>query len=539
MRLADRFNAFLLDLDGVVYVGEEALPGAPEAIARLRTEGKRILFLTNDPRHARRDYAAKLERLGIPASEDDVLTAGSATAVYLSRHEDVEGKTVYVIGSDALKDEMRGVGLRVLDGDEGREADVVVVGGAVAGASMAHALAEHGISSVVLERGDAWPEINRGDAIQPLTLGFFERWDVLRHMDELGAYPIREWEFINPRIGSLGVWSFVDLPFRFQNSVILRHVKIHRALYAAMEAKRDLIQPHRGHLVTGLVVDGASDRVVGAVGTVGEGSGAESFEAVGKLVVAADGPSSKVREFVGIEVTEHHRYDHEYLMLMVPRPDLPELDRRGIRYVGRHALTVLIPLDGGEDMRIPVQIPAGSLPEWRRLTAAQLRHRLLVRAPILEHTDTTAAMDRLSHAYKVHWQHAHQYVRNNVCLIGEAAHTIHPTTAQGMNMAILDAEVLAAVVKRCFDCDGLSDETLRLYETSRWNTNAVVMETSHAQGLHHTASGIWHDIWGVRRYRWLEDESFKRELAIRIAGLKNPTSKELGILDYELETVRG
>jgi 2-polyprenyl-6-methoxyphenol hydroxylase-like FAD-dependent oxidoreductase len=423
--------------------------------------------------------------------------------------------------------------------DHRYEADVVIVGGAVAGASMAHALAEHGISSVVLERGDAWPEINRGDALQPLTLGFFERWDVLRYMDELGAYPIREWEFINPRIGSLGTWSFVDLPFKFQNSVILRHVKIHRALYAAMEPKRDLIQPRRGHHVTGVVVDSEAGRIVGAAGTVGEGSGAETFEAVGKLVVAADGPSSKVREFVGIEVTEHHRYDHEYLMLMVPRPDLPELDRRGIRYVGRHALTVLIPLDGGQDMRIPVQIPAGSLPEWRRLTAAQLRHRLLVRAPILEHTDTSSAMDRLSHAYKVHWQHAHHYVRDNVCLIGEAAHTIHPTTAQGMNMAILDAEVLAAVIKRCFDRDGVSDDALRLYESSRWKTNAVVMETSHAQGLHHTAAGIWHDIWGVRRYRWMEDENFKRELAIRIAGLKNPTSKELGILDYELETVRG
>ena len=84
------------------------------------------------------------------------------------------------------------------------EADVVVVGGAVAGASMAHALAEYGISSIVLERGDSWPEINRGDALQPLTLGFFERWDVLRHMEELGAYPIKEWEFVNPRIGHLG-----------------------------------------------------------------------------------------------------------------------------------------------------------------------------------------------------------------------------------------------------------------------------------------------------------------------------------------------
>jgi 2-polyprenyl-6-methoxyphenol hydroxylase-like FAD-dependent oxidoreductase len=422
--------------------------------------------------------------------------------------------------------------------DHRYEADVVIVGGAVAGASMAHALAEYGISSIVLERGDSWPEINRGDALQPLTLGLFERWDVLRYLDELGAYPIKEWEFINPRIGHLGTWSFVGIPFKFQNSVILRHIKIHQALYAAMEPKRDLIQPRRGHVVTGLVVDDG-DRVVGAVGTKGEGDGAETFEAVGRLVVAADGPQSKVRQFLGIEDVQHHRYDHEYLMLMVPRPDIPELDRRGIRYVGRGGLMVLIPLDGGRDMRLAVQIPAGALPEWRRLNAAQLRHRLLVRGPILEHTDTSGAMDKLSHSYKVNWAHATSYVRNNVCLIGEAAHTIHPTTAQGMNMAILDAEVLAAVVKRCFDRDGVSDETLRLYEESRRNTNAVVMETSHGQGLHHTSAGLWHDIWGVRRYRWMQDEEVMRELSIRIAGLRNPTSRDLKILDYDLETVKG
>ncbi len=129
MRLADRFDAFFVDLDGVVYVGDEALPGAVETIAKLRADGKRVLFLTNDPRHARRDYVAKLERLGIPATEDDVLTSGAATAVYLSRHQEIEGRTAYVIGTDALKDEMRAVGLYVLEGEPGRDADFVIVGG--------------------------------------------------------------------------------------------------------------------------------------------------------------------------------------------------------------------------------------------------------------------------------------------------------------------------------------------------------------------------------------------------------------------------
>jgi glycerol-1-phosphatase len=129
VRLADRFDAFFLDLDGVVYVGDEALPGAPEAIAQLRAEGKRILFLTNDPRGPRSEYAEKLTRLGIPSTAEDVLTSAWATAVSIARYEEVEGKAAYVIGTDALKDEVRRVGLRVLDGDDGRSADVVVVGG--------------------------------------------------------------------------------------------------------------------------------------------------------------------------------------------------------------------------------------------------------------------------------------------------------------------------------------------------------------------------------------------------------------------------
>ena len=46
-------DGFLLDLDGVVYVGEDALPGAAQAIAALRAAGKELLFVTNDPRRSR------------------------------------------------------------------------------------------------------------------------------------------------------------------------------------------------------------------------------------------------------------------------------------------------------------------------------------------------------------------------------------------------------------------------------------------------------------------------------------------------------
>jgi glycerol-1-phosphatase len=55
--LADTFDVVLLDLDSVVYVGRDPLPGDPEALARLRGMGKRLRFLTNDPRPPRRQVA--------------------------------------------------------------------------------------------------------------------------------------------------------------------------------------------------------------------------------------------------------------------------------------------------------------------------------------------------------------------------------------------------------------------------------------------------------------------------------------------------
>src|SRR5271156_26496 len=278
-------------------------------------------------------------------------------------------------------------------------AEVVIVGGAVAGAAMAHALAEYNISSIILERLDRIPEVNRGDVLQPLTLTLLDRWGVYKHITEMGGFPLYEWNFYNPRIGHLGTWNFSSLPSKFNHQTILRHSRIHEALYGAMEAKQNLINVQRGADVTGVLFDEDRQAVTGVYGE----QGGRTFEARVRVVVAADGQRSRLRKFLGIEQEERYKYDHEYLMLTAPRPKVPEMDRKGVQYVGNHGLVVLIPLDGGAEIRIPVQIPRGTQPEWRKLSEQQLRNRLLVRAPVLEHVDTSGAMAHLSHSYPVSW----------------------------------------------------------------------------------------------------------------------------------------
>src|SRR5439155_26230316 len=105
-------DGFILDLDGTVYLGENALPGAVDGIAELRRRGKRILFVSNKPLQPRESYAKKLTKLGIPATADDVVTSGFVLGYDLARTE--PNLNLYVIGEQNLLDELRSHGLRIM-----------------------------------------------------------------------------------------------------------------------------------------------------------------------------------------------------------------------------------------------------------------------------------------------------------------------------------------------------------------------------------------------------------------------------------------
>jgi HAD superfamily hydrolase (TIGR01450 family) len=123
-----RYDNVLLDLDGCLWVGEEAIEGSPEAVAALRDAGKGIAFLTNDVRHAPEDFVRKLWRLGYQASVDEVVTCGAALQFVLAERN--EAGAAFVIGSQALVDHVADAGLRVVNNTEfATRADLVVVGG--------------------------------------------------------------------------------------------------------------------------------------------------------------------------------------------------------------------------------------------------------------------------------------------------------------------------------------------------------------------------------------------------------------------------
>ena len=112
------YRGWLLDLDGTVYLGEQLIPGAAVAIAALREAGRRVAFLSNKPLQTRDDYAAKLSRLGVPATADDVINSSLVLARHLRTLD--AGAPVYVIGEPPLQAEMTAHGFEVRDDERVR-----------------------------------------------------------------------------------------------------------------------------------------------------------------------------------------------------------------------------------------------------------------------------------------------------------------------------------------------------------------------------------------------------------------------------------
>jgi glycerol 3-phosphatase-2 len=94
----------------------------------LRARGIQLLFLTNDPRSSRTEYAARLEELGIEVAESEIVTSASALASLLAEQHGA-GTTTFAIGSRSFKAELAAVGLELRAGEAGRDAAVVAVGG--------------------------------------------------------------------------------------------------------------------------------------------------------------------------------------------------------------------------------------------------------------------------------------------------------------------------------------------------------------------------------------------------------------------------
>jgi len=117
------FAGYAVDLDGTVYLGDNALPGAVDALAGIRAAGSRVVFLTNNPLKSPADYAERLRSLGVQADEQEVVTPLAVLTSYL--HEHHCGAAVLTVAEPLVDQTLKAAGITVTT--DPAEAGVVVV----------------------------------------------------------------------------------------------------------------------------------------------------------------------------------------------------------------------------------------------------------------------------------------------------------------------------------------------------------------------------------------------------------------------------
>jgi glycerol 3-phosphatase-2 len=122
--LVDPYDAVLLDLDGVVYRGDEPMPGAATTVQTLRSLGKAVSFVTNNSSRTPEQVAAHLRSVGVDAHVAEVVTSAMVTADLLVARRVTRA---FVIGEEGLRRALAEAGISIVDG-EGAGAEVVVVG---------------------------------------------------------------------------------------------------------------------------------------------------------------------------------------------------------------------------------------------------------------------------------------------------------------------------------------------------------------------------------------------------------------------------
>ncbi|WP_432922542.1 HAD-IIA family hydrolase [Microbispora sp. CA-135349] len=161
--LVNAYDTLLLDLDGVVYLGRRAVPGAAEALVKARDLGVRLAFVTNNASRTPGAIAQHLGHLGIPAAPEDVVTSAQAAARLVAEHVP-PGSAVLVVGGMGLRMALREHGLRPVT--TALDAPAAVVQGIAD--NLSYGLLSEGALAV---RQGAWFVAANGDTTMPTGRG--------------------------------------------------------------------------------------------------------------------------------------------------------------------------------------------------------------------------------------------------------------------------------------------------------------------------------------------------------------------------------
>jgi monooxygenase len=348
-----------------------------------------------------------------------------------------------------------------------RQYDIVVVGAGLAGLAAVIGLRGAGLQVAVVDsvaRIDG-ARMKWGHDLQPNGLAALDALGLLGEVKRLGAvHDAYRLERLGG--GPLSHWDYALLDHRFRYAVCIR-THVLRELLRETARRLEFVDMRIPATFTALE---RTDR--GHAVTIASGDGGtEDLHA--RLVVAADGPRSRVREAAGIRA-RFRRGRRHWLDVIMSNPD--DRIRDGYVYLGRGEYLGLVPTRKGE----LVAFHLTSTPDLRAYkerigSIERFRETYAAMAPVLEApVRSVESWDQTSHT-PGHSMRAERWVTDGLLLLGDSAVTVNPITSQGACLALEEGVVLAEVLRGCFRKGDLSAAALAPYE-SRCRTTAQEMQ---------------------------------------------------------------
>ncbi len=128
MQPFDNIRAFIIDMDGVLWHGDQAIPGLVDFFQAIRDRQIRFILATNNASLTPEQYVTKLARMGAAVTVHEILTSGMATALYLKEHYDPATTKIFVVGETGAKNPLIAQGFTLTDQFDAGKADIVVCG---------------------------------------------------------------------------------------------------------------------------------------------------------------------------------------------------------------------------------------------------------------------------------------------------------------------------------------------------------------------------------------------------------------------------
>jgi 2-polyprenyl-6-methoxyphenol hydroxylase-like FAD-dependent oxidoreductase len=347
------------------------------------------------------------------------------------------------------------------------ETQVVIVGGGIAGASLACALAHRQIASILIERRKVPVDLNRGDGLQPRSLEILDAWGLLPMVQGAGALKSYGIEVHHPLMGKLLEIDLGVVNTHYPYMLNLPHQEIEKLLldYAAKSGYCRILY---GSVKEAVFVE---ERAVGVCAILN----GEEVQVNGTVIVGADGAQSLLRKSAAIEANMHN-YDHDLLIMHAQRPAWFSERLRTRVFMHRKGAVVLLPLPHNQ-MRIAVLIKSGSARQWKNFTQLELLQQLAKHVPQLANVEHLEQHGE--HIYRMRKMHAERYAQKGIVLVGDSAHLTHSAGGQGMNMALQDAEALASTLHTAFHEQSALDDAYAAYEQVRRPLNQSVIERAN------------------------------------------------------------